>query len=191
MAMVAGVWMTRFQPANRCASGPLGRHAYAGRVLKNSCARGVARSLPHVCACAGSMRGAGSGPVHTPLKSGLPSGPRGAGAVRFGLPSAVRGMPGVFRSSHCAPAGAVPIVNMSATRPNLIPPSACQRVTARLTRMVTRTRASHGDGDTEERRRNGRHVPPPGGVLRLEQLLELALQFVLPAVAARRVEGIH
>src|SRR5919201_328416 len=32
---------------------------------------------------------------HKPDRSGLPSGVFGAGAVRFGLPSGVRGMPGV------------------------------------------------------------------------------------------------
>src|SRR6476646_1596371 len=37
---------------------------------------------------------------HTPDKSGLPSGVRGTGAVRFGFPSAVRGIPGVGKLSH-------------------------------------------------------------------------------------------
>src|SRR5262245_33011330 len=40
---------------------------------------------------------------HMPDKSGLPSGVLGAAAARFGLPSAVRGIPGVRQSSHCAP----------------------------------------------------------------------------------------
>src|SRR5687767_8856591 len=39
---------------------------------------------------------------HSPFKSGLPSGRRGAGAVRFGLPSAVRGIRGSKCFSHCA-----------------------------------------------------------------------------------------
>src|SRR5688572_20238909 len=39
---------------------------------------------------------------HSPFKSGLPSGRRGAGAVRFGLPSAVRGIRGSGCFSHCA-----------------------------------------------------------------------------------------
>src|SRR5688500_967623 len=38
----------------------------------------------------------------SPLKSGLPSGSRGAGAVRFGLPSAVRGSLGSGCFSHWA-----------------------------------------------------------------------------------------
>src|SRR5206468_12502717 len=42
---------------------------------------------------------------HRPERSGLPSGVRGAGAARFGLLSAVRGMPGVGCVSHCAAAG--------------------------------------------------------------------------------------
>src|SRR5439155_27296727 len=45
---------------------------------------------------------------------------RGAGAVRFGLPSDVRGMPGVFRSSHWASAGIVPTIRTSAARKSLI-----------------------------------------------------------------------
>jgi hypothetical protein len=32
---------------------------------------------------------------HSPEKSGLPPAVRGAGAARFGLPSGVRGIPGV------------------------------------------------------------------------------------------------
>src|ERR1700680_4578376 len=40
-----------------------------------------------------------------PPSSGFPSGPRGAGAVRFGRPSGVRGIPGVVTLNHCADAG--------------------------------------------------------------------------------------
>src|SRR5688572_24266203 len=61
--------------------------------------------------------------VHRPDRSGFPSGPRGAGAVRFGLPSAVRGMPGVFRSSHWASTEIAPPRKMSAARKTLIEPS--------------------------------------------------------------------
>src|SRR5262245_24810357 len=42
---------------------------------------------------------------HRPVRSGLPSALRGAGAVRFGLSSTVRGMPGVRRCNHCAEIG--------------------------------------------------------------------------------------
>src|SRR5215831_14370252 len=38
----------------------------------------------------------------SPVRSACPSGARGAGAARFGLPLAVRGMPGVGWLSHCA-----------------------------------------------------------------------------------------
>src|SRR5262245_13060266 len=41
----------------------------------------------------------------TPERSGFPFAVRGGGAVRLGLPSAVRGIPGVGTSSHCAAAG--------------------------------------------------------------------------------------
>src|ERR1700681_2358010 len=44
---------------------------------------------------------------HRPERSGLPSGARGAGATRFGLPSAVRGVPGVGWFNHCAASGAL------------------------------------------------------------------------------------
>src|SRR5438128_6314185 len=44
---------------------------------------------------------------HRPERSGLPSAVRGAGAVRFGLASGVRGMPGVGYFSHCAASGVV------------------------------------------------------------------------------------
>ena len=37
-----------------------------------------------------------------PERSGLPSGVRGAGAVRSGFPSAVFGTPAVARAGHCA-----------------------------------------------------------------------------------------
>ena len=59
-------------------------------------------------------------PFHTPVKSGRPSGPRGAGAARSGFPSAVRGMPGQGRSSHWAAAGIVPAASMSTARSSFI-----------------------------------------------------------------------
>ena len=79
--------------------------------------------MTHGCKAAGSGRATTFSPFHTPDRSGLPSGARGAGALRFGLPSAVRGMPGVLRSSHWASAGIVPTTRTSAARNNLIPPS--------------------------------------------------------------------
>ena len=41
------------------------------------------------------VQGIFSADCQMPEKSGLPSGSRGGGAVRFGLPSAVRGTSGV------------------------------------------------------------------------------------------------
>src|SRR5215510_16290457 len=41
----------------------------------------------------------------TPEKSGWPSGDRGAGAERFGLPSAPRGIPAEGIFTHCAQTG--------------------------------------------------------------------------------------
>src|SRR5438874_1722446 len=40
--------------------------------------------------------------AQTPDRSGLPSASRGAAAVKFTLPSRVRGTPGVGRFGHCA-----------------------------------------------------------------------------------------
>ena len=48
---------------------------------------------------------------HRPVSSGRPSAVRGAGAERFGLPSAVRGIPGVASVSHCADANGVADAN--------------------------------------------------------------------------------
>src|SRR5947199_7181388 len=42
---------------------------------------------------------------HNPDRSGLPSGDRGAGRERLGLPSAVRGTFACLTFSHCAKAG--------------------------------------------------------------------------------------
>src|SRR5262245_8065415 len=50
--------------------------------------------------------GPGFGIHHIPDRSGLPSGTRGAGAAKLGLPSAVRGMFKCLTFSHWARAGA-------------------------------------------------------------------------------------
>src|SRR2546427_6321757 len=47
------------------------------------------------------------GPRQMPDRSGLPSAVFGTGADRFGLPSGVRGIPGVVYFSHCAAKGTV------------------------------------------------------------------------------------
>jgi hypothetical protein len=41
--------------------------------------------------------------IQIPEKSTLPSAVRGVGASRIGLPSAIRGTPGVGYDGHCAP----------------------------------------------------------------------------------------
>src|SRR5688572_4717766 len=103
--------------------------------------------MTHGCALAGSKGGMETVPFHTPVKSGLPSGPRGAGAVRFGVPSGLRGMPGVGRSSHWAPAGIVPTISMSAATNSLItgPPDFVCASPPQLDRqMVARTAGTFG-----------------------------------------------
>src|SRR5262245_43252813 len=57
--------------------------------------------------------GPGFGIHHRPDKSGLPSGVRGAGADRLGLPSAVLGMLVCLTFSHCPRAGAANIIPAS------------------------------------------------------------------------------
>src|SRR5882762_9491026 len=46
----------------------------------------------------------GPAPLQTPVRSGLPSAVRGAGAAMLGVPSGRRGVPGVGYLSHCAAA---------------------------------------------------------------------------------------
>ena len=55
--------------------------------------------------------------VHSPERSGLPSGARGGGAVRFGLPSGVRGMPAVGCPSHWAASAPLEATTSTATKP--------------------------------------------------------------------------
>src|SRR4249919_1689928 len=69
--------------------------------------------------------------VQIPEKSTLPSAVRGAGASRFGFPSAVRGTPAVGYDGHCAPIEGTTVAVRNATtlalpRPDLIrqPPAA-------------------------------------------------------------------
>src|SRR5262245_44747659 len=50
-----------------------------------------------------------------PDRSGLPSAVLGVGAVRFGLPSAVRGTPGVGNDGHCAASDADAMVRSRKT----------------------------------------------------------------------------
>ena len=92
------------------SEGPPGRQLVTGSSRRKSTTRrwktasAAGRKMASSCRlCMRSKRyGLGAG-CHRPDKSGLPSGVLGAGAARFGLPSAVRGIPGVGQSSHCAP----------------------------------------------------------------------------------------
>ena len=88
-----------------------------------------------------SGRGTGTGAFQIPVKSGLPSGPRGAGAAGSGLPSCVRAMPEVGRSSHWAPAGIVPTIRMMAANNRLLSPLRFRRGTLPLERGMVTLRA--------------------------------------------------
>src|SRR4051812_23884061 len=80
--------------------------------------------------------------VHSPDRSGLSSSVRGAGAARFGLPSGVRGKPGVEWCSHCAPSG-----TLKATVTTAINEAFMTRPPHRL-----RTAATTGDRRAEDTR---------------------------------------
>src|SRR5215471_11257422 len=83
-------------------------HQPVGSSLLSVSRRCLYSSAPHGVIGAPSFRSFARSPMYRvcviqmPDKSGLPSGCLGAGAVRFGLPSAVRGMPGVGYLIHCA-----------------------------------------------------------------------------------------
>src|SRR4051794_8749497 len=66
--------------------------------------------------------------IQTPEKSTLPSAVRGAGASRFGFPSASRGIPGVGYSGHCASieGASVAIISSAITPAVLSPDLICQ-----------------------------------------------------------------
>src|SRR4051812_22198383 len=90
----------------------------------------------------GAVGSAGGGPparrpaapcpplTQTPLKSGLPSGVRGVGAVRSGFPSEFFGVPGGVYRGHCAKRGTVNASAAATTQTNMVnhfirpPPSA-------------------------------------------------------------------
>ena len=55
-----------------------------------------------------------------PEKSTLPSGVRGVGASRIGLPSGVRGTPGVGYDGHCAPSDGASATHIAITPTALI-----------------------------------------------------------------------
>src|SRR5437868_663372 len=74
------------------------------RSLKIDSAQGCIDTSPGFRSLAKSRRYFGFG-FQMPDKSGFPSASLGAGAVKFGLPSAVRGTPGVVSFSHWAATG--------------------------------------------------------------------------------------
>src|SRR5580704_15797127 len=67
---------------------------------------GVSANSVHCTPRSLRSHGSSSRGVHMPEKSGLPFAVLGAGAVRLGEPSALRGMPLVGTWSHCAARGA-------------------------------------------------------------------------------------
>src|SRR6266436_1086793 len=71
-----------------------------------------------------------------PERSGLPSDALGAGAIRLGLPSGVRGVPGSGRLSHCARATpAIPNSMVIATIKATI--KVCKRFAARVGKVIS------------------------------------------------------
>src|SRR5213593_3187030 len=101
MTMRAGVWMIFIIPAPVLYAGPKGRHntpiESLPRFSLRSCVKASAQGWTSPGLRSAAMLAAylGESLFHRPERSGLPSDVRGAGAARFGLPPAVRGMPGV------------------------------------------------------------------------------------------------
>src|SRR5215471_20118510 len=93
-----------------------------------------------------------------PERSGWPSGARGAGAARFGLPSGVRGTPGVGRFSHCAAKGAANAPASAAMRQAFIVATSFQAtIYTPISFQTTGEGAAHG---------RYRETGPQGGVAR-------------------------
>src|SRR5258708_6438073 len=102
MTTRAGVWMIFIILSLVLYAGPKGRH----RTPIQSLPRSSMRRWTNACAQGWTSPGFRSAAIlrsylgetlfHTPERSGLPSDERGAGAERFGLPSFVRGIPGVL-----------------------------------------------------------------------------------------------
>src|SRR5262245_64500877 len=105
--------------------------------------------------------------IHVPERSGVPSRLFGAGAVMFGEPSAVLGMPGVGYFSHCASANAGSMkATISATmlldtitEPGIPHGRAVDSTVAGSTNQRTHGR-HHGQHDAEgaDNRRTGRQI---------------------------------
>ena len=106
----------RRHPHPRCSSAPAAGTACEGRLCSS-----YSRARPSQCAptpgpCVSSRRSPRApAPRHKPVSSGRPSAVRGAGAERSGLPSAVRGIPGVASVSHCADTGAADTADTNRT----------------------------------------------------------------------------
>src|SRR4029453_15194118 len=94
---------------------------------------------------------------HTPVRSGLPSAVLGAGAETFGLPSAVRGVPGSGTWIHCACAAwdapSRPIASSTHTAEadeeltSISGLYGCRHAAARLRKQSTNLRERVGEGD--------------------------------------------
>src|SRR5580704_6813165 len=97
----------RVDPEAKIAEGPAGRQWVTGLSRLRSAARfkkrasAAGRKIPSSFTSwiTSKRYGLGSG-SHSPERSGLPSGVRGAGAARFGLPLLVRGIAGSRKLSH-------------------------------------------------------------------------------------------
>src|SRR5262245_47137729 len=122
MRIFCGSWTTSRGCGSRWySSGPCGRHSASG--LSYPFARFLSRSGTHDWNGRPSLNPAPTLPnvarggfpdgavpvasvrlvrIQIPEKSGLPSAVRGAGALRFGLPSDPFGTPGWGRNGHCA-----------------------------------------------------------------------------------------
>src|SRR6266850_5793896 len=92
-----------------------------------------------------------------PDRSGFPSPLRGTGADRFGLPSGVRGIPGVLKSSHCAARG-VDSRNMT-----VVTAAAAQKSFTFIGSLLYRVHAADGRRHTDVGRGSNTGYPYPPG----------------------------
>src|SRR5688572_5213332 len=108
------------------AHGVSGRPPGMLRPMSTKVASGGASAVSDVSAGPPRRPLGGTRLSHVPDKSGLPFGMRGAGASRFGRPSAVRGMSGVRWIGHCADAEADRTTARTDAKTTLIPETLTQ-----------------------------------------------------------------
>src|SRR6266404_9828254 len=114
-----------------------------------------------------------------PDRSGFPSPLRGTGADRFGLPSGVRGIPGVLKSSHCAARG---VVNRNMT---VVTAAAAQKSFTFIGSLLYRVHVAGVRRHTDVRLGSNKGYPYPSGrrICGLRMQVNLSLRISVTGVA--------